>query len=229
MAGHSVMSGAFPTFSMATPDGTSTVQLPRGVQCHTYPVSPTEELSEPRPSKKRRASRLFGPDSLSTSDDEYDQPARPTKHRKSSLFSFLSSKPARKHSLEKMPVSNTDIEQGRQDEMPPEQHPLPHDTSDAPIEPERRRSSLARIKEFFMRKRKDSAVEDGAASRTMHGDSHHITGVQYFNQGLEPLAMGECRSERCYAKRLTNWRAVSRMKMLDPLRANLPSHSIRRP
>jgi hypothetical protein len=128
-----------------------------------------------------------------------------------------------------MSVTVTDNEQGRQDEVLLEQHPLPHDTSDAPIEPERRRSSLARIKEFFMRKRKDSAVEGGAVSRTMHGDPHHINGVQYFNPGLEPLAMGECKSERYYAKRLTNWCAVSRMKMMDPLRANWSSYSVLRP
>ena len=212
---------------METIDGLGPFQLYGGVPRRSSSVSPTEE-PEPRPNKRRRVSQFFGQDSRSISDDEDDEPSRRPKHRKSSAFLSLFSLPkaTRKDSkYDKMPAIDTEDEQGSHNEVPLAQRSVPYDTSDTPIEPERRRSSLARIKEFFSRKRNDSGVQENTVSNKAapwnchplapgNANPHHQMEVQYYNTSLEPLAMGT--SGRYYAQQSANLATVSPISLISP-------------
>jgi hypothetical protein len=212
---------------MAIIESQSPIQMDEKVSHRrSFSVSPTEESSEPRPNKRRRVSRFFRQDSQPTNDDDDDHLLRSPRHRKSSGFLTMFNLPkvARKLSThDKMPTTNSGAEGEHRNEAPLAQRSVPYDTFAEPIEPERRRSSLAKIKEFFTRKRKDSGVQestvpDHAAPYGEHpiasnsADAHHQTEVQYFNASLEPLAMGTSR--RCYHSQPANLKAVSPSSLL---------------
>ena len=185
---------------MTTTDGFYTSQLFGGVHGRSPSVSPTGDLAENRPSKRRRIARSSSHDSKSSSDDD-NQPSLTAEPSKPSglLSLFRLSRGSRKDSTS---GKTSSIEQEQHAGTPPDQCPEPLDTYDTTKKPKRRRSSLERLKDFFTRKRKDSGGKESTVPSRVAScncrcasielvDVHHKTGVQYFSPSLEPLAIGK--------------------------------------
>lgn len=162
-------------------------------------VRHTEVCTEARPNKRRRISHFFGQNLWPASSDEHHQTSDSWRRKSVGLFSLFSLQKFRdsapvQHTLDD---STTSVEQkARTDQV--SAHTLgPVHAPEAPREPEHRRSSIAKIKDFLSRKRKDSGTADASGSRTVFRWLRPNTNrrvdneMQYYNATLEPLALGK--------------------------------------